>query len=326
MKYRTYQTAPVGGDAHHDVPLSNLAVMAFDTQDADHVGDTLFPEVPVGKQSDRYYIIDGEAFLRVPDTRRAPRDKAKRVEFDVSSDSYFAHNFALAGENALEDLENADLAIQLRQNTTRLVVSVLKRDQELRIANLVTSITNLGSGVILSGANLWSAATSDPLGDINTAHAFIRSRTGLLPNVAVVDWDTTMVLRRHPQLLDLYKYTVGGELTDGQLMAVLKVPQVLVGKGVRENQLEGSAASSMTNIWGNNCLLAHVTKTPTGLQTVSFGLRFRWKNPIFPSDFGVQTKVEAGAGERKVEVVEAGYYQDEKVVARNLSYLINTTL
>ena len=328
---RAYATTnPVGGDAHFDVPLSNLAVSAFDVQSVDFVGDALFPEVPVGKQSDKYYVISKDGFLRVPDTYRAPRTRARRVEFEISSNAYFAHNYALAAENAMEDLENADLAVNLRQNSSLLVVTGLRRDQEARLANLCTSVSNLGSGALLSGATAWSDGTSDPLGAINTAHAFIRQRTGLVPNVAVIDYDTTMILRRHPQLLDLYKFTSGGELTDAQLGQILKVPRVLVGKGVRENQLEGTApgpaATSMTNIWGNNCLFAHVSPTPTGLQTQTFGLRFRWRNPIYPGEFGVQTKVENGAGERKVEVLEAGYFQDEKIVATDLAYLIGTTL
>jgi hypothetical protein len=33
--------------------------------------------------------------------------------------------------------------------------------------------------------------------------------TGLVANTAVMDWDTLQVLRRHPVLLDMYKYTSG---------------------------------------------------------------------------------------------------------------------
>jgi len=324
-KFKVYAGAsPQGGDAHVDVPLSNFAVRAFDAGEEGMVANELFPEIGVGKQSDKYYVIEKDAFLRVPNTLRAPRAKPRRVNFTVSSDSYFANNYALATDNALEDLSNADTAIQLRQNGTDLVVGLLRKDQEVRVANIVTSISNVGSGVTLSGSNKWGDPQSNPMADVTTAHAFIRSQTGLVANTAVVDWDTLMILRRHPDLLDMYKYTSGGELNDGQIKEVLRVSKLLVPHGIKENALEGGT-SSLTNVWGNVCVLARIGPA-TGVRSITAGGRFRWKNPIYPANFGVLTNVENRAGEAKVEVLEAGFYQDEKVIARDLMYTIGTTL
>lgn len=313
-----------GPDLHIDVPLSNLAVQAFSDGDADFIADQLIPRIPVAKQSDKYYTIPKGAFLRVPNTKRAPKTEANRVEFEVSSDSYFADNYALAGENAIEDIDNADNPIQLRQNTTRLVVSNLRRDHEVRVANLVTSISNVGSGVQLSGADLWSNGGSDPIADVTTAQAFIRQRTGIMPNTMVIDQDTVQVVRRHPLLLDMYKYTSGGQLSMDQLRDAFGIDRVLVGKGIKENALEGGT-SSVTNIWGNSVLICHVGMA-TGLQSQTFALRFGWQPSNFPAPFAVQTNRENAAGQRHVEVLEAGYFQDEKIVATDLAYVIETTL
>jgi hypothetical protein len=282
---RIYQVHPTGRDAHHDVPLSNLAVSAFNTQDDQFIADQLFAEVPVGKQSDRYYIIDKGNFQRIPSTLRAPKTRARRVEFMVSSVSYFADNYALAGELSIEDVSNADNAIQLRQNQVRLVTTNLKRDQENRIASLVTSISNVGSGVQLTGTSKWNDANSDPISDVRTAKAFVRNATGLIPNTMAIDYDTLEILRTHPLLLDMYKYTSGGEVSNDQIRSALAIPRMLVGQGVKENALEGGT-SSMTNIWGNNVVVCHVGAT-TGLQSQTFGLRFRWKPPAFPANMGV---------------------------------------
>jgi len=315
---------PVGGSAHLDRPLSDYAVRAFDAEGGGFIADQLLPTVPVEKQSDKYYIIEPGAFLRGHDTRRAPKTSANRVEFRVSSDSYFADNYALAADHAIEDLANADASIDLRRNSTDLVINGLRLDQERRTANLITSISNVGSGVILAGSAKWSDANSDPRADINTGHAFIRSQTGLLPNTAVIDWDTMMVVKRHPLLLDLYKYTVGGELNDGQMREILGVERVLVGKGIVENALE-EGASSMTNIWGNNVVLAHIGAA-TGLRSMTLATRMRWQPAGMPGPFQVITSAEDQAGSRHIETLEAGYYQAEKVVARNLGYVIQTTL
>lgn len=318
---------PIGGDAHIDVPLSNFAVSAFSDGTDEFIADQLFPSVPVGKQSDKYYTIQKDNFLMLPSegALRAPRTQARRVEFTVSSDAYFALNYALANENALEDLANADVAIQLRQNSVRIVTAQLRRAQEDRIARLVTSASNVGSGVILSGSTKWSDfVNSDPLGDVTTAHAFIRSNTGLLANTMVIDWDTLQVIRRHPDILDMFKYTEGGMATDAQLREVFKVQTILVGRAIKNVGKEGQVAS-MANIWGNNVLLAHIERG-TSLQTQTLGLRMQWTPEGFPAPFSVERRVESGAGTRKVEIVEAGHFQDERLVAPSLGYVIASTL
>lgn len=326
MEQRNY-AYPAGTDAYISMPLSNLAVEAFASDDSQFIAQDLLPEISVPKQSGKYYIIEKGEFLRTSGTGalRAPKAKARRVEFSVSCDSYFADNYALASEIALEDMVNADAALALRENSVRLVANRLRIDQEIRVANLVTSISNVGSGVALSGTNKWSdPINSDPIGDINTGHAFIRGATGLTANTLVLDWDTLQTLRRHQDIIELFKYTSGGELTDAQLQSVFKVDRVLVGKGIKNGGNEG-AATSMTNIWGNTALLAYVGPT-NGMQSATFGARFRWQNPIYPANFGVKTNVENKAGEGNIEIVEAGYYQDEKVIAREFAYAITGTL
>ena len=319
---RTYATAD-GSDIHHDSLLSNIAVSAFSKGVDGLVGNDLFPQVTVSKQSDRYAVIEKDAFLRIPETRRAPKTIANRVNFNVSSDRYFADNYALAGDNALEDLANADIAFQLRQNTVNLVMSGMLRDQERRVLNFVTSATNMGSGTILSGSDRWNNfVNSDPLGDVNTAHAFIRGQTGLIANTMVMDWDSIQTIRRHPDLLDMYKYVSGGQLDNSQLASVFNVDRILVSRAVKENALEGGT-TSMTAMWGTSVLLAHI-ESPNGLETQTLGLRFTWAPTGFPAAMAVQTARESGPGKKNIEIVEAQMFQDERVIATDLGYLIDT--
>lgn len=311
-------------DVHIDVPLSNIAVEAFDS--GDFIAPQLFPVVDVRKQSDKYYTITKNSWLRTPSTTlRAPKTSPFAVEFDVSSDSYFADNYALKTENALEVLANADNPIDLRARSTRFLVEMLMRDQEVRIANQVTSITNIGSGVVLAGANKWSNyVSSDPVADVTTGHAFIRQNTGLIPNCACMDYDTYQTVRRHPVLLDMYKYTQGGLVNDAELKEVFKVQRIMIGNAIRNAALE-NATASLVNIWGNNLLLCYVNPNPTGLRTQTFGLSFRWLSPDLPAPWGTRVYPDPDPG-KKTEVLETGYYQDEKIVAPQLSYLVNATL
>ncbi len=321
---RIYQGAtPVGGDAHYDTPLSNFASAAFDITDEAFIADRVFPVVNVSKQSDRYYELMKHDFSRNRDTLRAPKTPANRVTFSVSSNTFFCDNYALAAENAIEDLVNADTAVNLRQNSIRLIQRLLRLDQEVRVASLATTPANVGSSVLLSGATSWFSTTSaDIIGQVMSGHAFIRSQTGLLPNTAIVDYDSFQAARRNSRAWDQYKYTTGESfLSIEQLRQMWQVDNILIGRAIVNNSATGW---SSTNVWGNNCVLAHISPA-TGLQSMTAGVRFRWQPGTFPANFGVMTDVRNRAGQEKIEIVEAGLYQDEKIVAKDLMYCINTS-
>jgi hypothetical protein len=323
---KIYQATPTGRDIHFDVPLSNIAVQQFATgEQQGYVGMELFKPVPVDKQSNRYYVIDKNSWFLLHDTRRAPKTSPNRIEFRVSSDAYFAQNYALAGEIPNEDLANQDAAVQLYETTVQLVTEALQRDLERRIVNLVTSISNVGSGVVLAGANQWSDyINSNPIADVTTAHAFAVQNTGLVYNTMVLPWDVFQVVRRHPLLLDLFKYTQGGMLNEEQLRAVFNVDRILIPRAIVNNAPEGAPAS-FTMIWGDNVLLAYVSPQAPSLRTVTFGLAFQWKPEGFPAPFAVRRYPHWDPGVAST-ITDVQYYQAEKIVAPQLAYVIRDTL
>ena len=146
----------------------------------------------------------------------------------------------------------------------------------------------------------------------------------MIPNTLLMDWDTLQVLRRHPVILDMYKYTQGGLVNDAELREVFKVGRILVSNAVYNSAVEG-AATTITNIWGNNALLCYVDPKPPSLRTVTFGLGFRWTPEGIPAPMQTRVYDDPDPG-KKVEVTEVGYYQDEKIVAPQLAYLVGDTL
>ena len=87
---------------HLDKPLSNLAVAAFDGV-ASNIADMIAPVVPVAKRSDKYYTFTKNSWLRIPSTIRTPGSPSKRIEWDISSDSYWCEGYGLAAEWPVED-------------------------------------------------------------------------------------------------------------------------------------------------------------------------------------------------------------------------------
>lgn len=308
------------GAVHVDRPLSNIALMAFQSTE-EMIGDLVMPPVDVPNKTDQYYILSKTDWLRAADDVRAPSGRAKRIEWDQSTDAFVAKNYALAEEYPVETVENADAALQFRENTALHLIDSLMRLKERRIATIVMSGGNVGSGITLSGADQFSAfTTSDPIGIINDGHQWMEDNVGISPNTLVTTRKVIRVLRQHPKLLDLYKYTGPGQLDMAELAQVFEVDQILIGKGIIENALQGGT-SSITNIWDDNILLAHI-EPATGLRTRTLGLQMRWTNPRFGTPLAIMQSLNDEAGSEHTEIEEASYHQDEKITSTDLGYVI----
>ena len=100
-------------DVHIDRPLSNL-VVGFEPQGT--IVQNFLPIVDVAKQSDLYYKYEKGDFFRIPSTtKRAPKTKGRTAHFNVSSESYYATNYALVDEMDYETLVNQDDPLKLKE-------------------------------------------------------------------------------------------------------------------------------------------------------------------------------------------------------------------
>lgn len=321
--------------AYYDSMLSDFATRTFDVEGMGFVADQIMGTVSVDKQSANYYVLDPSGFMKVIDDLRAPRAAANKVDWSVSTDTYFAVNRALAGEIPLEDLANADRAIQLRENTTKNILLTLRRNQEVRVAQLATA--SGGPGTIFSlGASNWDQVnSSDVLGAVGSAKIGIYRNTGLQANTCLIDYESLQLLRRNTQLLAWYKAPQAGMLSEQTIAQdILGVPNVIVAGGMKDQNPKGNTTMNLTQIWGRICMFFYASPGRQGMDTANFLTRFRWRNPELPlpyrgtdgniMDMSVTRTQYDGAGQAHVEVLEAGYYQAEKVTGSALSALIRT--
>ena len=158
-----------GKDLHVNVPLSRI-VMAYEPKGM--IADQIAPIVPVTKQSDAYTIYSIAEAYQIEKDKRAPGEEANIITRSISSDTYFADNYALKDDLPYEDIENADAGILLTKRATRAryVKNKLMHNWEYRLALQVTSTSNVGSSSAV-GSNWSDGATghSDPMADLQTA-------------------------------------------------------------------------------------------------------------------------------------------------------------
>lgn len=306
-----------GRNLHIDAVLSNIT---FGIRPQGMIWDMLFPPVPVGKQSDTYYVWNTANMLRRENAERAPKTQANRIDLQVSSDTYFARNYALGIENSWEDLDNADDALELRMSSQNMIIDNLQLNAEFRMATAICNTANVGSSNTLA-ANYANVAATDPIGNIHDGQQSIRSVTGYKPNVAVfgpLTWDR---FRRHPDVIAYVRGSGdsvgGGSVTEQQVANAFELSKVLVGNAIQNVAAEGAAAS-YSDVWSTHIALMYVAPNP-GRMVPTYGYTFQWRPAGFPAPFTVRRFDEEN---KMLEVQEVHHFQDEKIVSTALGFLI----
>jgi len=315
----------IDGGSHIDRALTNLAIKGFSGA-ASNIADMVLPIVDVGRQSDVYYKIDKDNWLKVYPTLRAPLAPAALADWQVSSEKYFADNYALGTMYAKETVSNADEAVRVREGSTDFVLEALARDRENRVASLLTTSGALGTtyGLVSSHATGGSISftnvnSSDPEATVTSAHAYIQANTGLVANTFITDWNTYRLLKLNKRIRSSLQYTDARPVPDGLLQNLFSVERILVGQGIKNNAREGATAS-LTQIWGSNSILAHI-EPARGRQTTTLGLQFRWRPEGFPGPMVIE-RYDHHERSRKAEIVAGQYFSDEKLVATDLGVLM----
>lgn len=307
-------------NVHIDMLLSNLAI---NYRPHNMIADMVAPIVPVGKQSNYYTIFSRADILRIEDTKRAPGTEANKVTQDVSCAVYYAENYALKDNVTIEDRANADpiLASKLYGNKTQFITNKLFLDWEARIANQVTSGTNVGSYAAVSSA--WSDNTnSTPLADINAALDNVQDSTGVRPNRIVFGDLAWRHFRRNTAIRDLIMGTNngGGYANVAQVRELLEVDNILVG-GAYKNTGNEAQAETLGQVWADNVLVYYAPPSAS-MDEPSFMYSFRWNAPGLPN---MQVERHPFDSKTKSDEIEVGYYQDEVVTGAEYGFLVSAT-
>ncbi len=307
-----------GRDLHIDTPLTNLTI-GYEPQGL--IAPFIYPIVPVDKETNNYYVWAKAETLRLHDAERARGREANRINFDVSSEAYSTKNYALAIDLPLEDVANADAALDLRSSGARRVTNALNLAWEDRLAVTLTTTTNMTSSTALT--NAWDdLANSNPVDDLFVGRDAIRKISGFTPNVAVFADHAFSRFSRHPDVIEFVRgkgdTTGGGPVNEAQIAGAFGYTRVLVGKGLKTGTGEGAGTATYTDIWSTAVALIYAAPAP-GMMEPSHGYTFRWTPPGLPGPLAVERYVNQRP---KTESVEVHMFQDERVTGTDLGYLI----
>jgi hypothetical protein len=259
---------------HLDSMLTDISV-GFDNPDA-FVASLLFPQVGVGKQSDKYYVYNRDLWGRVTPDIRTPGSEANELPpMTLSRDSYFAEEHALEDVVPDEEVENADQPLQPAMDATERVTNTILLNREKTMVDLATTTALYAAGFSATPANLWdNYTTSDPITDVKTGRTAIHNALFRDPNTAIFGYQVAVKLEDHPDFIERIKHSQLGVANDDLISQVLGITTFRrAGAGMVTSPY--GQAETFGYLWGKDAVLAYVPPRP-GRKVPAYGYEFVW--------------------------------------------------
>jgi hypothetical protein len=324
---------PTNYAVHVDAVLTNLSI-AYLQNPSHFIASRVFPNVPVDKQSDRYYTFDRGDFNRNEARIRAPGAESAGSGFRLdNTPTYYAPVWAFHKDLPWQTLANEDAVVNLSAGANNYVMHKMMIAKEVDwMAKYFTSgvwafdWTGVAASPTGNQVIDWSDYSgSDPIKNVRDAKTRVLERTGYEPNKLTIGQKVYDALVEHPDLIDRVKYSGGvgngtpAKITRQALAALFEVDEVLVAKAIQNTGAEGAAEAS-SFIGGNHALLTYSPPAP-GLMTPSAGYTFSWTGYMGQgNEFGVATK-RIPMAHLESDRVEAGMAFDHKLVAADLGHI-----
>lgn len=302
-----------------DVALSNLSI-AYAQDLARFVATQVFPEVPVDKRSDKYYIWARDFWHRSVMGRKAAGSNAPRHGLGINDATFTCDGYWLEYVLDRDTLANEDAAVDSERAASEWLAyqAMLNREVAFAADHFITGVW--GTSTTPGATAKWDDFdNSDPIAHAKTAIQTIEKNTGAPPNTLVVNaevWDNG--LSEHPLLIDKYKHTQKGIMTPDLVAAVLGIEKLLVARGVRNTAVEkAEATESYTGayIFSKNALFLNVVPGVSLLQPAA-GKTFNWR----PNGLGLG--IERYEDERAdADILRIRDYFDQKITSAQHGYM-----
>lgn len=326
---------PTPGDVHVNTPLTNISI-AFLQNANNFVASKVFPNIPVSKQSDRYYVYNRGDFNRDEMQLRAPGTESAGGGYTLdNTPNYFANRYSFHKDVPDDVRANADAALNPDREAVAFVThKALIRREKVFASNFFTTgkwttdITGVSGTPTGAQVKQWNDATADPIENIRVGKRVIMERTGFEANKLVVGRPVFDALLDHPDIIDRVKYGQSGvgspAMANADVIArLLGLDEILVMNSIENTAVEGQTAAH-SFIGGKSALLLHSTTSP-GLMTPTAGYTFSWTGLLGSGAEGNRIRsfrLEHLSADR----VEIDMAFDMKLVSADLGYFWNTII
>ena len=313
---------PTSSDVHVNRPLTTISVAYLQDQD-EFIADKVFPNVPVTKKSDSYFIYPKGQWFRTDAKKRAPATESAGSGYPIETGTYAADVQALHKDVDDQIRSNADQPINLDADASEFVTRglLLRKEKDFAAKYFKTSLWT--GHADYTPSPLWDGTNPTPIKNIRDIILAIKKVTGIRPNKFVLSEDVWNVIQDSADFIDRIAYTERKIVSVELLAAVLDIEKVLVA-GAVENSANEGATPTMASLFTKDCLLVYAAPRPS-LMLPSGGYTFSWTGYLGASPQGLRMKrfrMEPIASDR----VEGEMAYDQKVVATDLGCFFNNCI
>lgn len=308
------------GNVHTNTVLQSLSVMY---KNDEFIGEELMPVMTTGgKQSGVFYTYNKRDRFAYPDDSMADKTDAPELNQGRGTDTYSLSGRSLAEYLSQEVLNNQDAPLDELVDLQDNVLEGMMFRRELRIASAVQTAANYGSNTVaIAAADRWDTASGgDPGAVVDAAKKALWGGRGQTRLKIAVSLDLHNVLKRHPKILEFFKYSGGvpGFATRQMLAEFFEVDDYLVGSARKDTANEGQTAS-YSRIWGNSLSLTRVA-AQVSTRCLHFGTTFQ---DLAPQSY---LSFEPKKGVRGAWYQKIGFFDQQKIVAADAGYLVTTPI
>lgn len=239
-----------------------------------HIGQGIFPRVPVGQYGGRVVEFGKEAFRRY-NVKRSPGSDTKRIRFGHDGKPFAIVPGALEAVVPREWMKDATQVpgIDLAARAVNGQLRIMALDHECACADLALDVANYDADhkVTLVGADRWSSSTSDPSADIAAGQEAVRQSIGVRPNTLMLSSTVMSKIKFHPALLESFKYVQGGAITVEMLKTLWGFKKILIGESI----VASGPADTLGDVWRSDVWMGYVNDSPSpNSEEPSFGYTY----------------------------------------------------
>lgn len=338
---------PTSSDVHVSVPLTNISI-AFMQKPEGFVADRVFPNVPVQKQADRYFVYSRADFNRDTMRKRAPSTESAGGGWRIdSTPNYFCHPWALHKDIDDGIRANADAPLNMDRDATLYLAQQALLNREVNWAsNFFTTGIWTGAAVDVTGVPAspagntviqWNDSTSTPVTDIKTYNDRIHLGTGFRAQKLITGRQVWTKLSDHPSITDRIKYGASpgapAVVTKQAVAALMEIDEIMVMDAIKNTGAENdsqntagtiNAGESNSFIGGKAALLVYAAPAASLMQP-SGGYTFSWTGYTGAGPMGQRVsniRMEPIRSDR-IEIEQA---YDQKLVAAECGVFFNTII
>lgn len=246
------------------------------------IGDSLLAQIPVQTLSAQYPVFTKEYwFANDVDNLQVDRAPAKEIDFEWSTESFLAREYAL--KVSITDLERAQAngALYLERTKTELLTQRMTLAHEVRVATLLQDSADGGgltAGNSSTPSNAWDTGSGNPEADLKTGALAIYNATGLHPNTLVISYPVAYALAVNTNFRALLRYDAAGQARDFISLGEQVLPstihgmRVVIPTGAQVDAVrEGGSGTSISEIWGKSARLLYVDPSAGwGMPSVAY--------------------------------------------------------